>query len=41
MTMVGTPVYIAPEILMGQRYNEKADVFSFGLVLLERLGALR
>ena len=34
---IGTPIYIAPEIVDGQRYGSPADVYSFGLVLLETL----
>ena len=30
MTMVGTPLYMAPEILRHQRYGRPADVFAFG-----------
>lgn len=29
----GTPLWMAPEVLLGQPFNEKADVYSFGLVL--------
>ncbi|CAI5746784.1 unnamed protein product [Peronospora destructor] len=32
---VGTSLWIAPEVMMGERYDEKADVFSFGVVLSE------
>lgn len=38
MTMtagVGMSLWIAPEVMMGERYDEKADVFSFGVVLTE------
>ena len=34
-TIVGSPMYIAPEIARAERYAEPADVFSFALVLLE------
>lgn len=34
MTAVGTPLYCAPEIVRGDNYDEKVDVYSFGLVLL-------
>ena len=34
MTMVGTQMYCAPEVITGQRYNESADTFSFALLLL-------
>lgn len=26
---------MAPEVLLGDAYNEKADIFSFGLILFE------
>lgn len=35
MTCIGTPLYMAPEVLQHSRYSEKADVFSFGIVLVE------
>lgn len=31
----GTPLSMAPEVLQNQEFNEKADVYSFGLVLWE------
>ncbi|XP_034480987.1 mitogen-activated protein kinase kinase kinase 7-like [Drosophila innubila] len=32
---VGTPEYMAPEVLEGYKYSEKSDVYSFGIVLWE------
>ncbi|GMF32876.1 unnamed protein product [Phytophthora lilii] len=32
---VGTSFWIAPEVLLGQDYDERADIFSFGVVLSE------
>ncbi|KAG6587371.1 TKL/DRK protein kinase [Phytophthora cinnamomi] len=32
---VGTSLWMAPEMLSGEKYNEKADMFSFGVVLSE------
>ncbi|KAJ8533464.1 hypothetical protein ON010_g13790 [Phytophthora cinnamomi] len=32
---VGTPYWTAPEILEGNRYTEKSDIYSFGVVLSE------
>lgn len=31
----GTPLYMAPEVLKGQNFNESSDIYSFGLVLWE------
>jgi serine/threonine protein kinase len=34
MTSVGTPIYISPEVMRGDHYDEKADTWSFGLCLV-------
>ena len=35
MTLVGTPLYAAPELMNGSPYDESADVYSFGMLLLD------
>ena len=35
MTTVGTPVYAAPEMMRGDPYDEKVDVYSFGMLLAQ------
>ncbi|KAJ0406243.1 hypothetical protein ATCC90586_008201 [Pythium insidiosum] len=32
---VGSSLWMAPEVMLGERYDERADVFSFGVVLSE------
>ncbi|RLN57456.1 hypothetical protein BBP00_00007510, partial [Phytophthora kernoviae] len=32
---IGTSRWMAPEVMMGERYDDKADIFSFGIVLSE------
>lgn len=31
----GTPAYMAPELHSGKSYNEKVDVYAFGILLWE------
>ncbi|KAM9789346.1 dual specificity testis-specific protein kinase 2 [Neosynchiropus ocellatus] len=35
LSVVGSPFWMAPEVLRDEQYNEKADVFSYGIVLCE------
>lgn len=35
MTVVGTPYWMAPEMLRGEGYDEKVDIFSYGIVVSE------
>ena len=35
MTVVGTPYWMAPEMLRGESYDEKVDIFSYGIVVCE------
>jgi serine/threonine protein kinase/ABC-type phosphate transport system substrate-binding protein len=37
MTRCGSPCWTAPEIIRGEKYTEKADVYSFGIILWELL----
>ena len=36
-TMCGSPLYMAPEVLLGQKYDAKADLWSVGTVLFEMI----
>lgn len=35
MTFVGTPQYVAPEIIMGRAHGKAVDIWSFGILLYE------
>ena len=37
MSVVGSPLYAAPEILSGKKYNSNVDVFSTGVMVYESL----
>ncbi|XP_063927132.1 LIM domain kinase 1 isoform X2 [Zophobas morio] len=37
-TVVGNPYWMAPEMMKGNKYDEKVDIFSFGIILCEIIG---
>ncbi|XP_021947855.2 LIM domain kinase 1 isoform X2 [Folsomia candida] len=37
-TVVGNPFWMAPEMMKGNKYDEKVDVFSFGIITCEVIG---
>ena len=34
-TLCGTPLYLSPEILKGNKYNEKIDIWALGTLCYE------
>ncbi|KAJ8346159.1 hypothetical protein SKAU_G00303520 [Synaphobranchus kaupii] len=41
LSVVGSPFWMAPEVLKDEPYNEKADVFSYGIVLCEIIARIQ
>ncbi|KAM9322850.1 dual specificity testis-specific protein kinase 2 isoform 1-T2 [Pholidichthys leucotaenia] len=41
LSVVGSPYWMAPEVLRDERYNEKADVFSYGIILCEIIARIQ
>ena len=39
MTSVGTPIYVAPEVMRADRYDFHADVYSFGICIVAMIRA--
>eukprot|EP00795_Rhopilema_esculentum_P015041 gene15041-6202_t len=41
LTVVGSPFWMAPEMMKGKGYDEKVDIFSFGIVVCEIIGRVK
>lgn len=40
LSVVGSPYWMAPEVLRGELYDEKADVFAYGIILCEMIARI-
>ncbi|XP_076828812.1 dual specificity testis-specific protein kinase 2 [Brachyhypopomus gauderio] len=41
LSVVGSPYWMAPEVLRGEQYDEKVDVFAYGIILCEIIGRIQ
>ncbi|XP_017266635.1 dual specificity testis-specific protein kinase 2 [Kryptolebias marmoratus] len=41
LSVVGSPFWMAPEVLRDESYNERADVFSYGIILCEIIARIQ
>lgn len=41
LSVVGSPFWMAPEVLRDEPYNEKADIFSYGIILCEIIARIQ
>ncbi|XP_019713894.1 dual specificity testis-specific protein kinase 1 [Hippocampus comes] len=41
LAVVGSPYWMAPEVLRGELYNEKVDVFAYGIILCEMIARIQ
>uniref|UniRef100_A0A8C5QH61 dual-specificity kinase n=1 Tax=Leptobrachium leishanense TaxID=445787 RepID=A0A8C5QH61_9ANUR len=41
LSVVGSPYWMAPEVLRDEPYNEKADIFSYGIILCEIIARIQ
>ncbi|XP_029310399.1 dual specificity testis-specific protein kinase 2 [Cottoperca gobio] len=41
LAVVGSPYWMAPEVLRGEVYNEKVDVFAYGIILCETIARIQ
>lgn len=41
LAVVGSPYWMAPEVLRGEVYNEKVDVFAYGIILCEIIARIQ
>ncbi|AWO97540.1 putative dual specificity testis-specific protein kinase 2-like [Scophthalmus maximus] len=41
LAVVGSPYWMAPEVLHGEVYNEKVDVFAYGIILCEVIARIQ
>ncbi|KAK6291952.1 hypothetical protein J4Q44_G00377370 [Coregonus suidteri] len=41
LAVVGSPYWMAPEVLRGEIYNEKVDIFAYGIILCEVIARIQ
>ncbi|KAJ8008477.1 hypothetical protein DPEC_G00105220 [Dallia pectoralis] len=41
LAVVGSPYWMAPEVLRGELYNEKVDIFAYGIILCEVIARIQ